>query len=850
MNSRRHRLALELLEDRRVLATIFDVHEINSVGTPALELTSADLDGDGDLDIVTSAVEWYENLGNRNFLAHPISERARGFDVLATDLDGDGDVDLVLPSIESGLRDILWYENDGTGKFTERVLADLGDSQPSDVDAADFDGDGDLDVVSADPRTRSLELHVNAGSMQFATRSVAQIQNARRSHAIDFDLDGNTDIISVASDQVYWFRNDGLANFTQVELWTGDVTIREGILTDIDKDGDLDILLGTDGGLAILRNDGQSNFTYELLNEELSQIIDLAVDDFDGDGDLDIAGSNYESAFWFENESGEFASQLFAESSQPIGVHSIDIDSDGQIDIIMPKAIQFGSDDEFETQEIGLDPGAGIAIPADIDGDGDNDVISTRMTMANEEASDIQFGWYENDSDAFSSWHPLSGEFRISNSIFGDQLGGVAEDIDGDGDVDFAASIYLEDGTFQYSWFESDENQSFAQRMIFNAQAGGTSLQAHDIDSDGDIDLVGVYQWFENDGLENFTSHEYPTGATSQDGETWADVDVVDFDSDGDLDILTTEPRVGLYLNDGNGGFLRGSLSVGRQEARRIDAADFDNDGDTDLFIAWESNQNSITLQTHENLGSGFQAETLASIGWDGGDIEIADFDANGEADFWITSGFTRLYNQYEGELTLQRLPRTTNSIVSDFDSDGDIDVITGDAKNRLQWFENLGTPSGDFDGDGSFGCQDVNQLTNQISSFGGDFGFDLNLDGVVSADDLKRWLAIAGATNLPSGDSYKKGDANLDGVVDTSDFNIWNSHKFTQNSNWCDGDFNASGSVDVSDFNLWNLNKFSGDESQIASILLEFSSDSQDQDVSEPSDTRIIDMIFCKLAS
>jgi hypothetical protein len=41
------------------------------------------------------------------------------------------------------------------------------------------------------------------------------------------------------------------------------------------------------------------------------------------------------------------------------------------------------------------------------------------------------------------------------------------------------------------------------------------------------------------------------------------------------------------------------------------------------------------------------------------------------------------------------------------------------------------------------------------------------------------RWLSLAGAANLPSGNAYLPGDATLDGFVDGSDFGIWNANQF-----------------------------------------------------------------------
>ena len=116
---------------------------------------------------------------------------------------------------------------------------------------------------------------------------------------------------------------------------------------------------------------------------------------------------------------------------------------------------------------------------------------------------------------------------------------------------------------------------------------------------------------------------------------------------------------------------------------------------------------------------------------------------------------------------------------------------------------------SGDFDGDGVYGCTDVDALVAEIAGQAHTPGFDLTGDSLVNQDDLTAWLAEAGAVNLASGNSYLPGDADLDGSVDGTDFGIWNTGKFTNDAAWCAGDFSADGSIDGSDFGIWNTNKF-----------------------------------------
>jgi hypothetical protein len=116
---------------------------------------------------------------------------------------------------------------------------------------------------------------------------------------------------------------------------------------------------------------------------------------------------------------------------------------------------------------------------------------------------------------------------------------------------------------------------------------------------------------------------------------------------------------------------------------------------------------------------------------------------------------------------------------------------------------------TGDFDRDGSFACDDVDALVAAIAADTDDLVFDLTGDGLVNGDDLTKWLELAGAELLLSGNSLLVGDANLDGTVDGADFLIWNAHRFQNDQGWCGGDFDASGTVDGADFLQWNANKF-----------------------------------------
>ena len=119
---------------------------------------SADLDGDGDLDVLGAAagnsndVTWWENTDGEgtSWTKHVIDGNfLSAKSVYAADLDGDGDLDVLGAGAGSG-DDVTWWENTaGDGStWTEHLLNGNFDGACS-VYAADLDGDGDPDFLAA-----------------------------------------------------------------------------------------------------------------------------------------------------------------------------------------------------------------------------------------------------------------------------------------------------------------------------------------------------------------------------------------------------------------------------------------------------------------------------------------------------------------------------------------------------------------------------------------------------------------------------------------------------------------------------------------------------------------------------
>ena len=102
-------------------------------------------------------VAWYENTDGRGTFGpqQVITTQAAGAgSVHAADLDGDGDMDVLSASWDDNK--IAWYENtDGRGTFDQQRVITTQANEARSVYAADLDGDGDMDVLSASSGTTS-----------------------------------------------------------------------------------------------------------------------------------------------------------------------------------------------------------------------------------------------------------------------------------------------------------------------------------------------------------------------------------------------------------------------------------------------------------------------------------------------------------------------------------------------------------------------------------------------------------------------------------------------------------------------------------------------------------------------
>jgi len=616
---------------------------------------AADIDGDGDLDVLSASswgadrkIAWYANNGSGHFGSQRvITTAAEGTHSLcAVDLDGDGDLDLVadFPYEDT----IAWFANDGTGQFgPQQVITTKADGAQS-AYAADLDADGDLDVVSASAGDDKIAWYANDGTGQFGPQQVITTweDGPRWVYAADLDGDGDLDVLSASGGyypKIAWYANDASGHFgDQQVISTGVVGATCVYAADLDGDADLDVLSASldDDKIAWYENDGSGQFGNQAaISTAVAGANHVYAADLDGDGDLDVLSAfHYDGKIaWYANDgSGHFGQQqvITTEAAGACSVHTADLDGDGDLDVLSASSGvwvwtgsgyadskiawyandgsgHFGSQQVITTEVVN----ANSVYAADLDGDGDLDVLSGGKSIA----------WYENHgSGHFGSQQIITPEDWAEDSAFSEYSARGA-DLDGDGDVDILCATWRAGwgvvGDWKIAWYANDGSGHFGdQQVIATEDFGADSVYTADLDGDGDLDVLSALYW-EGEGYGYSKIAWYANDGTGQFGpqqviNTEADasgarcVYAADLDGDGDLDVLSasegvwtvyhTDSLIAWYANDGKGQFgPQQAISTAADRAKCVYAADLDADGDLDVLsasseddkIAWYENE-------------------------------------------------------------------------------------------------------------------------------------------------------------------------------------------------------------------------------------------------------------------
>ena len=318
-----------------------------AVGSNPYNVTMADVDNDGDVDMLSpdfgvASVSIRLNNGSGVFGggSNP-SVGSQPRSLTPADIDGDGDLDFITANYNANSISVRF--NNGSGVFGGGTDLPVG-SQPQSVAAADIDGDGDLDLLVANGASNSVSVRFNNGSGTFGSGTDVAVGNFPFNVTTgDVDNDGDLDLLAA---------NWGSGNVVSVRLNNGSGVFGGGTdavvgsrprwvtLGDLDGDGDLDLLSANygSGNASVRLNNGSGIFGGGVDLPAGFSPSSLAAADIDGDGDLDLLMSNFYSNnvnVWLNSGSGTFGnSTTVAVGTNPNGITTADIDNDGDLDLL------------------------------------------------------------------------------------------------------------------------------------------------------------------------------------------------------------------------------------------------------------------------------------------------------------------------------------------------------------------------------------------------------------------------------------------------------------------------------------------------------------------------------------
>lgn len=234
---------------------------------------SADVDHDGDLDIVVADFGWHETgrliwLERRkqgaahlsSFVTHVVDSRPGTLQVPILDINGDGHLDIIA-LVAQEFESVVAYLNDGHGQFHSTTLFNAEDPAygSSGIEMCDLDRDGDFDILYTNGDSfdsfevkpyHALQWLENKGDLQFDRHHIAAVPGVHRAVPSDLDGDGDTDIVASAflpqklskgfgdasPMAILWLENTGALNFRTRPLEVGTAVHPALCVTDFNHD--------------------------------------------------------------------------------------------------------------------------------------------------------------------------------------------------------------------------------------------------------------------------------------------------------------------------------------------------------------------------------------------------------------------------------------------------------------------------------------------------------------------------------------------------------------------------------------------------------------------------------------
>lgn len=548
---------------------------INVPQTGSNSIVAADFNGDGRDDLAMGSVwvfladRFGGFIGPTIYIVPPNSYRVGR--IYSADLDGDGNLDIAVPDTDDKSVGVLYGKGDGT--FPAATAVPVA-GYPAFVTSADVNGDGRVDLITANTNgamgENEASLILGQGGRTFAKPSRVPVGGDPQGLvAADFDQDGKLDLAvpvarragpSDSSDRasantVTVLLGTGESGFTGPRAFAAGKEPSAAVAADLNLDGKLDVAVsnyrGQDVGVLLGNGDGTfgaaASYPLGFGGEQ------LATGDFNLDGAPDLAVVSYSGAkLLLGRGDGTFqgATPLVGGALSAIVVE--DFNADGKPDLAVGKPdlavagagrvliLLLGNGDgtfgEPTSFSLAVDAKAMLAGDFNHDGAIDVAVVGGAVEVLLGQEVTI-FGAARTYSTAI-----LAGSLACS-------------DFNGDGELDLvaASSGAILPGTNGFSLLRGQADGAFQSLMLRASNLGPQTVIARDLNGDGKADVALTNGWTGNvtvalglgngqfrggdwslDGADTFAAGGDLTGVTSG-----------DFDGDAKPDLAVTSRAAG-----------------------------------------------------------------------------------------------------------------------------------------------------------------------------------------------------------------------------------------------------------------------------------------------------------------